>query len=722
MSRGPRRKIGLLGAMIAILIMGGALLAFFSTASHELFQRKWPLGIEQREVGRYVEVFDLRRVESQLAEPKGEPFLIGALEGNACNDPQSAEWTTQWFEAQGYGDTVQVRAIAGSQSGFEVRFKDEAPFRDQQRIQLRPATPEHIRMKYAEVLATELGMATPMIGFVRMLVCGRDKGVYVAEEVIGEGFLARRRLNDAQLFQRSFDPGRPEHLFPEMIGDTTDAALLRSMLAMMQEQETIERLDRMGHTLDQDATAAWFLMLWLEGAPDPLHQVNAFLFHPGRGRFTPLHTPSHIFGKKDASAEASPWSINAFTPWLKLPAFQEQIAAKRKALLDDRGRIEEAFTAVDSLWLPVLANDEAMASVQSAADRQKQEIFQRLAEGDPIAFLDRPMVPLPGSVALLRGQATAKRYWPTESDLERLQTFATKYKARLAGDSLIFPRGKYMIDEDLIVPPGHALILLSGARLFLSPGVNILCQGPLHVRGSRLNPVFIRPAGGAFGTFAMMGDGDMICSIHGLQISGGAGARINGVQHPGMVSVQDASQVSIKDCVISAPAGDVAFHVEGGTLRMEENSFVNSRLELRKVDAEMMTNIFQGGSRISGMAIHDSKLTMEECRFWSINGTALEITDGTRALVKNSNFDRCGTAIAASDLATVHLVENTISGNRNALSAQRNKPLYGGAKIHVYPGNRIVQNSNERQADEHSSITDEAGAFDERVMEEQVTP
>src|SRR5690606_25398956 len=133
-------------------------------------------------------------------------------------------------------------------------------------------------------------------------------------------------------------------------------------------------------------------------------------------------------------------------------------------------------------------------------------------------------------------------------------------------------------------------------------------------------------------------------------------------------------------------------------------------------------NIFQGGSRISGMAIHDSRLMMEECRFWSISGTALEITDGTRALVKNSNFDRCGTAIAASDLATVHLVENTISGNRNALSAQRNKPLYGGAKIHVYAGNRIVQNGNERQADEHSSITDETGAFDEGVMEEPVTP
>jgi hypothetical protein len=479
-------------------------------------------------------------------------------------------------------------------------------------------------------------------------------------------------------------------------------------------------LEKLGHTLDEQAATAWLLMHWLEGAPDPLHQENVFAFHWNRGRFTPMHRPARYGGTREERGEA-PWALNVFTPWLRVPAFLEALEQRRSALAAREDELRALLAEADSLWLPVLANEEPLAAVTATADRQKEEIFQRLHEGDIIAFLDRPMVAGPGLATLVRGQEVAKRYWPTESDVDGVQAMARRYKARLEGDSIVFPRGKYAIDEDLIIPQGYALILLSGARITMAPGRNILCQGSLFVRGTKLNPVFIRPGGGAFGTLAMMGDGDTPSSISGLQISGGSGARINGVQHPGMVSIQDASSTRFKDCVFSAPAGEVAMFVQGGGFSMDDCTVIGARAEVREVEGHVRNSVFQGGTRgagSGGLVANASRLHLVESRFWSIKGAAFDVGDGGRAVIQRSHFSQCEVAVSAADLAEVHISASEINGSRTALRAERRKPLYGGAKIFVY-ANTFQRNANERVADEHSSITD-AERLDERVLQEVV--
>lgn len=720
MSRGEKhRKVGMMGILIGMLITAALVVGVFSMLPHHVLQGEWPLGIHSAEVQRYTELADVRRIEQQITEPQGEAFIIGGSRtgGDCLLDQHSILPQWRWFEAQGYGDSVRVLPSTTIPKGYEIRFQEGSPFRGQQAIIISPASAESIRMKYAEVLAHELGLATPAISFVRVVACNKEQRVHVVEELIGEGFLARRRFSEAVLFKRSFDPERTDQVFPELIGDTAQAGVLRSMLALLREDVERDRLDRMSHTLDDQAAAGWLLMHWLEGAPDPLHQENYFAFHWNRGRTTPMHRPSRIFNERDSTAAGS-WAYNVFTPWLKVPAFQETLTSRRNELIGKRSQIEALFAAVDSTWLPVLANDAPIAEVRAVADRIKSGIFDRMEEGDPIAFLDRPMVETPGTAALMQGQEVAKRYWPTENDIDGVRAIADRYKARLHGDSIVFPRGKYAIEEDLIVPKGYALILLSGARLNISPGVNILCQGPLHIRGSRLNPVFIRPGGGAFGTVAVMGDGDTQCSISGLQISGGAGARINGVQHPAMLSVQDAGASRFAGCIFSAPAGDVALFVQGGAFEMDDCTMFNSQVEVRDVNGAVRESQFQGGTRgagTGGLVVNASTIAVENCGFTGIRSTAFAANDGSIALVRSSQISQCGVAIEATDLSEVHLVENSISGNRTALSAKRNKPLYGGAKIFVYT-NDLQRNANERAADEHSSITD-AERFDESVMQ-----
>ncbi len=709
----------MMGALIGLMITAGLVVAVFSLLPHAVLQGEWPLNISASEVMKYAEVADVRRVEQQLKEPQGEAYIIGASQGSGecLYDQHGSQWEWRWFEAPGFGDSVQVRPSTTIDGGYELRFKELAPFRGQDGIIISPARPEDIRLKYAEVLATKLGLATPAISFVRVVACGKEQRTHLVEETIGEGFLGRRRFNEAILFKDSFDPDRPDRIFPEVIGDTAHSSILRSMLALLNEDAEAGRLDRMAHAVDDRALAGWMLMHWLEGSPEPLKQENYFAFQWNRGRTTPLHRASRDHASID-TLTSDEIGANVFTPWVKVQSFQATFNNVRNELLADRAGIEEAFAAVDTTWLPVLANDAPSAEVKAIADRIKQEMFTRLEQGDALAFFDRPMVKPAGYATLMKGQEVAKRYWPTESDIDVVRAIAEKYKGRIHGDSIVFPRGKYFIDEDIILPKGYGLILLSGARITMAPDRNILVQGPLHIRGSRLNPVFIRPGGGAFGTIAVFGDGETKCTVNGLQISGGRGARINGVQHPAMLSIQDVASTHSSDCIFSAPAGELAMFVQGGSFTMEENVMLASALEVRDVAGRIVKSNFQNVRGGAALSINASRLQVEESSFILNTGTAIAAMDGSKVLVRGSQVNNCGLAILAADLAEVHVLENSISGNRTAFSAKRTKPAYGGAKIFVY-SNDLQRNGNERDADEHSTISD-AERFDERVMQDQV--
>lgn len=705
-----------MGLSIGMMLTVGLVVAVFSFIPHEWLKKDWPLGIHLKEVQRYAEVADLRKIETEvLVDPQGEVFYIG---GDQCVlDDRSATWERTWFEAPGYGDSIQIRPSAEVDGAFEIAFNEQAPFRGQQAMLLIPSDPELIRMKYAEVVAKQLELATPAIGIARVVSCGKEYGTFVTEEVINEGFLARRRFSEAVLFERSLDPNAPDQALPELVGDTAHASLLRSMFAMMLEDASRDRLDKLGHTIDEQATAGWFLMHWLEGATDPLYAKNFFAFHWNRGRFTPLHRPSHHSATNEDGP--GPLAANIFTPWLKVAGFQETLAQRRSDLLAKWSSIEEELNAVDTLWIPVLSNTTVSEQVRNTSDRIKQSFKERLEQGDMIIFLDRPVIEGHGLATLMKGQEAAKRYWPTENEVDRVQAIVKKYKARLNGDSIVLPRGKYSIDEDLLIPPGYALILLDGARLFMSPGVNVLCQGSLHVRGSKLRPVFIRAIAGPFGTIAMLGDGETKCTLSGLQISGGSSARINGIQFNGMVSVQDAASTSVSHCVIGSASQDVGLSIQGGELAMENSTLINSKLELRNVQGTIMSCQLQGGMRGAGkggLVANASQLQIEDLRAWAINGPALSFNE-SHAFISSSHISQSDVAVAAADLSDLHLTECSITGNKVALSAQRTKPMLGGSKI-TLQGNEIQRNATERSVDEHSSIEEKDRSV-EQVLQQQ---
>jgi len=113
------RNVGPWSWIGALVLTGGLLVGVFTLVDPARTVGEWPLGIGSREVDAYAALLDLRQQDSLLANP--ERYLLSG-KANACAmETHRAEWTTQWFDAEGYGDSVRVRSWNGMPSSWLIQ-------------------------------------------------------------------------------------------------------------------------------------------------------------------------------------------------------------------------------------------------------------------------------------------------------------------------------------------------------------------------------------------------------------------------------------------------------------------------------------------------------------------------------------------------------------------------------------------------------------------------
>ncbi|HMC97146.1 MAG TPA: right-handed parallel beta-helix repeat-containing protein, partial [Flavobacteriales bacterium] len=670
---------------------------------------EWPLGIAAKEVSLYADLFDRRPHDTPTANP--ESYHIGGSrkDGACLLDHTGPGWTERWFEADGYGDSVQVRRLRTEEGGFIIKFEREEPFHAQRQIVLIPAAVESIRAKYLEILATELGLVTPEISFIRVIACGQDLGLFLKEERIGPEFMEKHRMADAALFEQGFDPERPDQLAPTFYGDTLASRTVRSTLEQVYEELVMGRTEGLPYIVDGEGAASWLLMRWLEGNGDPYGEEGLFAYRWTTGRILPIYRRAR--GSVGIGTDtAAPILFNPMTAMLRAPAFRASFNARREKLIEERWKVKERFAAADAAWLPILARNTSLSAAQASAVVMADELLQARLNKDPLDALDRPMEFGAGHATLERNEGPS-RYWPSAAADRLFPPASMRLKVIVRRDTVIFPRGSYAIDEDLIIPYGYTVVLEQGARLAIAPGRSVLCLGPLIVRGTLRNPVFIRAQqeGAPFGTFAVScREGDR-CSISGLLISGGNEARINGQYHSGMFSIRGASSTTLLNCVISGSAGEDALNIKGGSALLDHCVFEDGHADLVDLDfvtGEVRDCVFNSGradSNGDGLDVSGSHVLVEGCRMERMMDKGLSSGEASQVLVRNNRFEGNRLAIASKDLSVVYVQDNTFTGNAIVFGVYRKKPIYGGA--HLMLGTNVYEgNTKERDVDALSEI------------------
>ena len=667
MRRSRRTSGGIRAILVGISLPLIIVFAMFSLMPYSVMTGRWPLGIRQNEVEFFQRWCDQR--PGQNVKDHTERFDLDSA--GTCADAGGAGKHWRRFSALGYADSAQVRRMSNMEGGWMIDFPEDRLFRSQRSITLMPANASSIQTRFAQLVADANGLFTPEIGFIRLFSCGRDLGVFTKEERITTEFLEKHGLADVSLIGE-----------PSIHGAAQQEAEDHTLLAAVE-----------GIPLRMDSVAASTLALLRCTGERSGASATVLAFDRSTGRIVPLHRAP----RTDDDALFASAKDEGFATYLASPATARRVHLLAERLQRDSAKWTAQFSAVEELWAPALAKGASIAFVKARLQSER------------LAFMEALFHPEPEKVFGTSGSASVAN--PKDRVTENMDAWL---KPLAQGDTIRFVRGKYMIDHDVIVPQGMAVIIEKGARFTIGPGRSLLVNGPLTVQGTGVNPVFIRPQeeGLPYGVIAVHGNGKTPCTLRGVRMSGGSTAWLADRYHSGMLTFMDC-QVSMENCVIGGSKGEDAVNVKRGSVLLVDCTFEEGQDDLVDIDrstGEIRGCTFTGRTNADstsfngdGLDASGSHLLVHDCLFVGLLDKGLSIGESSQVFSRDCTFRNNGLAMAVKDLSVAYADRNTFVGNRIVFGVYQKKPVFGGGHLTVYT-NTLEGNGTEREVDSQSKI------------------
>jgi len=677
------RKVGLISWAIGFLVVGGGLLGLFSLGRAGWLRHLPGVEVKGKEWSFYTGLFDRHPVATTVSALPELDFGSSIEAPECVESRRGGSWHRRWFEGPGVSDSVDVRHLR-DQAGFVVRFRKGTKAEGPRRFQLTPATPAAIGARRANIIAKELGLLTPDLRLVRVRSCDADLGYHIQHERIDNDFLDRQRMRGVTLVRMGLDPSRPDQQFPVIQADSAEQVKLRGLIIRALSEVAEGRTAMLAGIMDTEAVAAWALMAWIEER-DLRSGPAEFVYEWSSGRFRPIHQVPYEEG---GEVEGDEVLYNMITPLLELPVVRKRFTELQAMIGTNWSAWQQREAATNNLWATLIGSPvDPSPSLERATDPRALDHFKLAMRAGP------------GFATFIHGMPLPPAVVTSQADTIWLAQLVKRHKLVLQGDSIIFPRGKYVIDEDIEFPAGRSVLLQQGARLFMAPGRSILVKGDLYVRGTLRNPVFIRAAedGRPFGAVAVLGGSAQQCAIQGLYISGGSGAKLAGVQCEGMVTIQGAARTEIASSVFQENSAEAALVVDGGELQMSEVRWEDAAkrfLRLDQVRAVVRDPVMIGtrGNATIGLQVRSGTVAVMGGTFTALRGEAIHAEGAAQMLVRNARLSQNAIALRSEGRAEVHVEGNTIDGNEVAFSAEAGSQ---GDRFVLYP-NRALDNGTER--------------------------
>ncbi len=647
----------IIGAAVAVVL----LFAVFSLLPYEAMTSRWPLGIAPEEVAAYQRWFDQRPGQPTTGEAERMDLdSLNKVDGGVGEAVADLD-----FNAKDYA--ASVRVIKRGEV-WSVHFPEGKPFRSQQAIDLIPATTATIQVKYAELIAGSFGCNTPGTDFVRLFVGGNDQGLFMKVEQVTPAMIAKKGIIDARMVTRSPRDGRLTRMGP-MSEQEMAAAEWAQARARVGEPGRIDTI--------ANAVIAWFRAAGIMDTDAP----DVLAFDPLKGRLHPIVGAARI-------ARDPPGNMAMIDARTRRQV--EELVTRMKA---DSATWSSKFDVVEQMWAPVLSDGRSAGFLQAHLADQRQRWINRLLHpefGAEDTSTATPNVPPP---------------------------VLEPWLARMVGvdDTLRFPRGKHRIDHTVVLPSSVPVVFEKGARFTISPGASFVVNNTLRIKGTGLNPVFIRAADetAPYGTICVNGNGNTRCVVRGLRMSGGDQAWVDGRLHRGMLSFRGCD-VEMTNCELGASHGPFAADVEGSTVSMTSCIIFlpkagavcvqNGKGELVGCRFVGSTDAGTGGKGGTvGVEVRSARVQLRDCDIVGMGDAGCRASATAQVLVLASRFTGNHIALDVSDLAVMHATRNRIERSEVVYRIHRSSPLLSGGHLTVH-ANELQDNVRERELDEFSTL------------------
>lgn len=702
------KRPNILGGVILLLLPIALILVVFNFLPDHYLNRNWPLGITQKEVDSYNDALSF--VKGRSSELPNADWKLQHVEvpdrPTLSDTVRSPRWSYADLSVADGRYRVKVRRTRTTEGGYILKTQKGEYIQGMRQVVLLPASVNSISDKYAQILAEELGVPAPTVSFVGMSLNDGPANVYLLEERVDDHFAERYIGNGAQVFEQCADPRWPDCMAPAI--DDPDA---RTVI-QQQMDVLLSGSHKVGTIMDMEATSGLLALLAATKGPMGIAEHRSYAFRWMDGRIVPIHRSTRDAYRSGRLSHGSLLSIASAVADLS-------DHENYRKCVEEIWRIKERFAEAREAFLPLLAkaSSTSIGVATARAERIEEQMLDKLlsleADKSPVTIATVK----PHSRESLRPSTVQT----DDIDLPSIGALAVKFGGWLEQDTLVLPRGKYYIEEDLIIPEGKGLKLLSGARLFISPGVSILCQAPFNVRATSLRPVFIRPLypDSAWGTLAVNMEKGEKCFINGLFMSGGSQKVIGGHRHTAMLSFHNGN-VHISNSGLRSCYGEDMVNIKNGRITLRKNSFENGHADL--VDLDDVTGsvtdcVFSNPATDmngDGLDLSESEVYVDGCTFANCRDKGLSVGEASQVLVMRSTFYADSIGVAAKDLSKAYLYDCRFRGNTIAMTAYRKKAWMGGAEL-THIKSTFYTDGQDIRKDALSTIQEEE-TLDEEIL------
>jgi len=240
--------------------------------------------------------------------------------------------------------------------------------------------------------------------------------------------------------------------------------------------------------------------------------------------------------------------------------------------------------------------------------------------------------------------------------------------------------GEVMLTETVRLAPGDTLRIAAGTTIRLGPDVSLVSRAPIVADGTAERPIRVLRLDPArpWGTLALQGRGASGSRFRFLQVEGGGGALVDGIEYIGAVNVHLARDVTFEDSRFADNVrSDDLLHVLLADVAVVRSDLVNANSDA--IDYDMATG-----------SILDSRILRSR-------GDAIDLMGSTPLIAGNTIREAGDKGISIGEASSPVVVANTIEGGFRGIEVKdHSTPLLLWNRLASNASGLVLQRKNWR--------------------------
>lgn len=249
--------------------------------------------------------------------------------------------------------------------------------------------------------------------------------------------------------------------------------------------------------------------------------------------------------------------------------------------------------------------------------------------------------------------------------------------------SIFLQPGEWVLDNNLIIPPGFTVFADGGLKLNLINSANILSKSPLRFIGSEENQIYIY-SGDSTGQGLFITDCNTESKLQYVNFSNLSNPKINEWMLTGSVNFYE-SDVMILNTSFADNRSEDALNIIRSSFEIWDSKFENTFSDAFDGDftsGKIHNTVFENCGN-DGIDVSGSYISVEGIFVRDVGDKAISIGEDSQLTGSNVKVLNTEIGITSKDLSTIRLSDIELIDTKVGFTAFQKKSEYGPAEINV---------------------------------------